>query len=93
VPYTLVKEFRELFAPAISMRVRELAKELDDIYGVDPSVAVCVLRGAFMFFGDVVRSLQNKKLEVDFVRLSSYTDSSTNSGWKTLLTAGARKLR
>lgn len=39
----------------IRTRVRELAKEIDSLYGDEPLVIVCVLKGAFLFFSDLVR--------------------------------------
>lgn len=55
----------------IRTRVRELAKEIDSLYGDEPLVIVCVLKGAFLFFSDLVRALTISP-ELDFVRLASY---------------------
>ncbi|MBQ9406718.1 MAG: hypoxanthine phosphoribosyltransferase [Desulfovibrio sp.] len=75
-----IKELQAVFSPEeIAMRVRALAAEIDAVYGDEPLVAVCVLKGAVFFFSDLVRSLQNKNLELDFVRLSSYGRESTSS--------------
>ncbi|MDR2573900.1 MAG: hypoxanthine phosphoribosyltransferase [Desulfovibrio sp.] len=73
--------FKQLFTPRrISARVRKLAKDIDSLYGNEPLVVICVLKGAFVFFSDLVRFLRNKNLEVDFVRLSSYGDGTASSG-------------
>lgn len=64
---------------AIEKRVAELASEIDNTYNEEPLVAICVLKGAFIFFGDLVRRLKNPALEVDFVRLSSYGMNSASS--------------
>lgn len=64
----------------IAMRVQELAGEIDAIYGSEPLAAICVLKGAFIFFGDLVRCLHNPNLELDFVRLSSYGKNCNSSG-------------
>jgi hypoxanthine phosphoribosyltransferase len=40
---------------------------------------VCVLKGAFMFFSDLVRRITVDP-EIDFVRTASYGDSSLSSG-------------
>ena len=53
----------------IRTRVRELAKEIDSLYGDEPLVIVCVLKGAFLFFSDLVRALTISP-ELDFVRLA-----------------------
>ena len=55
----------------IRTRVRELAKEIDSLYGDEPLVIVCVLKGAFLFFSDLVRALTISP-ELDFVRLAGY---------------------
>lgn len=64
----------------IEKRVSELARLIDARYGCEPLVAVCVLKGAFMFFSDLTRRLSNPNLELDFVRLSSYGKSRNSSG-------------
>ena len=75
-----VKELKPVFTPEqIAKRIKELAAEINALYGDEPLVAVCVLKGGFMFFSDLVRLLQNKNLELDFVRLSSYGKNSTSS--------------
>ena len=60
-------------AETIGSRVRELGAALDAAYaGVQkPVVAVCVLKGAVVFFADLIRSMRTP-LEMDFVRLASY---------------------
>ncbi len=58
-------------AEAIAKRVRELGANISEHYGDEPLVMVCVLKGAFIFFADLVRALTIEP-EVDFVRLASY---------------------
>ena len=75
-----VKELKPVFTQEqIAARVRELAAEIDAMYGDEPLVVVCVLKGAVMFFSDLVRSLHNRNLELDFVRLSSYGRETSSS--------------
>lgn len=64
----------------IERAVEEMAKKIDDIYGNEPLLGVCVLKGAFIFFGDLVRRMSNTNFELDFVRLASYGQSSISSG-------------
>lgn len=74
-----VKELKPVFtAEAIAARVKALGAELDRQYGDEPVVAVCVLKGASIFFADLVRAMGKEHVELDFVRLSSYgmSDSS-----------------
>lgn len=64
----------------ISRRVAEIASSIDARYGEEPLVAICVLKGAFIFFSDLVRKIRNPNLELDFVRLSSYGKSTSSNG-------------
>lgn len=63
----------------IAQRVRELAALIDETYGEKSLVAICVLKGAFMFFSDLIREIKNPNLELDFVRLASYGMNSASS--------------
>lgn len=75
-----VKELREIYsAQSIQARVRELADEIGRDYGGRPFTAVCVLNGAFMFFGDLIRHIKSDLLEVSFMRLSSYGGGTESS--------------
>jgi hypoxanthine phosphoribosyltransferase len=68
-----VKELRLVYGEdLIRERVAELAAEINALYGGRKLVVVCVLKGAFMFFADLVRRLDAPELEVDFVRLARY---------------------
>lgn len=62
----------------ISKRVGELAADISAHYRDEPLVCVCVLKGAFMFFADLVRRLTIDP-EIDFVRLASYGDKKSRS--------------
>lgn len=64
----------------IAARVNEMGAALTRLYGEEALVAICVLKGAFVFFSDLVRELRNPNLELDFVRLSSYGKSCESSG-------------
>ncbi len=64
---------------AIHARVTELGRELSAFYGHEPVVAVCVLKGAFIFFSDLVRAMDIEP-EIDFLRLASYGSETSSSG-------------
>lgn len=66
-------------ADVIDARVRELAAQINARYAGEPVVVVGVLKGAFIFCADLIRRLV-MPLEVDFVRLASYGQSSTSAG-------------
>lgn len=71
---------------AIQSRVEELAAAISEDYGgkTEPVVAICVLKGAFVFFADLIRELRFGP-ELDFVRLASY-GKETSRGEKVVFT-------
>ncbi|HFC97271.1 MAG TPA: hypoxanthine phosphoribosyltransferase [Thermosulfurimonas dismutans] len=75
------EELQLLLSPEeIARRVRELGQEISQHYRDRPLVLVGVLKGAFVFLADLMRSLSLPRVEVDFVRLRSYGFSDTSSG-------------
>lgn len=60
----------------IQDRVRELAEEISADYEGKEPVAVGVLKGAFMFFSDIVKHMR-MPITVDFLTASSYVKSDT----------------
>jgi hypoxanthine phosphoribosyltransferase len=64
-------------------RVAELGAEVTACYQGKPLVVVCVLKGAFLFFADLVRHIKNDALEIDFVRMASY-GGGTSRGRQTI---------
>ncbi|BBD07865.1 hypoxanthine phosphoribosyltransferase [Desulfovibrio ferrophilus] len=65
-------------ADEIAERVQQLGKEITEQYQGEPLIVVCVLKGAFLFFADLVRHI-DLPLELEFVRLASY-GQGTDSG-------------
>ncbi len=64
----------------LQARVAELARAIDGAYSDDDRLLlVCVLKGAFMFLGDLMRQLTIRH-EVDFMVVSSYGDATESSG-------------
>lgn len=94
---TPVPKWREaidvLFSESqIRERVRDLATEITrDFTGQDVTV-VCILRGAFPFFADLVRALEIPVL-CEFMTLSSYGDAQTSSGQVTVRGDAGENLR
>ncbi len=59
----------------IAERIDSLAEEISQWYNSqkEPVVLICILKGAFMFFADLVRRLNfSQQPEVDFIRIASY---------------------
>jgi hypoxanthine phosphoribosyltransferase len=66
-------------AKAIAARVEGLARDIADFYaGADKLVVIGLLRGSFIFIADLVREL-DMAVEVDFLEVSSYGDSTRSS--------------
>lgn len=63
-------------ADQIASRIKELAAEIR-ASGVKNPHMVCVLNGAFMFFADLIRSLE-MPCTVDFMQVSSYEGTNTS---------------
>ena len=63
----------------IRLKVKELAAQISKDYEGKNPVVVGVLKGVFMFFADMVRSI-DVHCEVDFMCISSYGCGTTSSG-------------
>ena len=73
-----MNKIKKLFSKKdINNRVKELSKELYDVYGKDKVVFICTLKGAVFFACDLLKNYKgNARLE--FLRVSSYKgDKST----------------
>jgi hypoxanthine phosphoribosyltransferase len=65
-----------LSSEVIQKKVKELAQKITEDYSGKDLLAVCILRGAFMFFSDLVRQIRTP-LTVDFIIASSYLKEDT----------------
>ncbi len=66
-------------AKAIAARVEALAREISEHFaGTDKLIVVGLLRGSFVFIADLVREL-DMAVEVDFLEVSSYGNSTESS--------------
>ena len=54
-------------------RVYEISQEINNIPTVQPPVLLCVLNGAFMFFTDLVKNID--ECHIDFIQCKSYVDN------------------
>lgn len=63
----------------LAARVTQLAREVEIWRKGDPLVAVCILKGGFLFFADLVRQLK-EPLQVEFMRAASYGQSTDSCG-------------
>ncbi len=68
----------------IQERLVELGKEITAFYKDDkPIVCVCVLRGAVIFFADLIKHIDSDKVVCDFVTLQSYETAMEVGGMQT----------
>ncbi|MBG0790217.1 MAG: hypoxanthine phosphoribosyltransferase [Desulfovibrionaceae bacterium] len=66
-------------AERIAERNKALGREITESYdGKEPLVCICVLKGAFLFYSDIIRQI-GRDIEVDFVRLASYGTATSRS--------------
>ncbi len=65
-------------AEKIQNKVTELATKINKRFKGEPVIAVCVLKGSFMFYSDLIRQLEGD-LHCDFLGASSY-QGMTSSG-------------
>lgn len=57
----------------ITERVEEMAKEITDSYPASkPLLAVCVIKGAVLFYADLVKAIKDRDVRFGFVAASSY---------------------
>ena len=64
---------------AIEKRIRELGAKITADYEGKDLLLICLLKGAYTFFADLVRNIQ-LPIMVDFMMVSSYGDRSASSG-------------
>ena len=73
-------EFEELISEEnIRKRVEEIGGKISKDFANKIPVIIGVLNGSFLFMADLVRNI-NIDYEVDFIKISSYGNSTTSSG-------------
>ena len=63
----------------IQVRVKELAAQLSDDYRGKNPIMIAVLRGAILFFSDLVREM-DVHVELNFLAISSYGSGTESTG-------------
>ena len=63
----------------IAQRVKAMGEEITKLCAKEELIAVCVLKGSFIFYSDLVRHI-DADLRTDFIGCSSYGDQATSSG-------------
>lgn len=73
-----------LSAEKIQTRVKEIAAEINKRYQGQELLAICVLKGSFMFYSDLIRNLEGN-VQCEFLAVSSYTGMSSSGEVKVTL--------
>ena len=63
----------------IAEKVRELGQRITKDYAGKQPVLVCILKGAVLFFSDLIREI-DLPLTADFMAISSYGSATKTSG-------------
>ncbi|KAK6105182.1 hypoxanthine phosphoribosyltransferase [Brugia pahangi] len=82
----------------ISDRIKCLAREIFQVTGDKPLIILCILKGSFRFFTELVEELTHVRvsckhpLEVEFIRLKSYTNSDRSDTLEIIGLLNAKQL-
>lgn len=78
---SLYQDLREVLLThaQIQARIEEMGRELTEAYSGCDLVCVCILKGAALFFSDLVRAI-DLPLHMDFMSISSYGSATKSSG-------------
>lgn len=63
----------------LAERIKAIGAEIASDYGDEPILALCILRGSFVFFADLVRSIPGD-VEVAFIHAASYFSGTESTG-------------
>jgi hypoxanthine phosphoribosyltransferase len=63
----------------LKVKIRELGKKITEDYADEQLIVVGILKGASVFMSDLIREIDSK-IEVDFMVVSSYGNSTTTTG-------------
>ena len=81
MPMSESKQTPKVLIPEVKLqaRIAELADEISHDYAGKEITAVCILKGSFIFFSDVIRRI-NLPLTCEFLGVSSYGKAKISSG-------------
>lgn len=63
----------------IQLRVADLGMAITKDFMDEDLIVICVLKGAFVFCSDLIKKI-NRPVNLEFISLSSYGDSTNSSG-------------
>jgi len=86
-----VVQFKDLsFIPFLSnetlqSRIREMAEEINEKLVDTEPIFICILNGSFLFATDLFRRITIKNAEITFVKMASYSGTTSTGKVLTLL--------
>lgn len=73
-------KFSKMISEAdLTKRVQEMGAEISELAKKEPIVAICILKGSFIFFSDLVRNIQ-ADIATEFLGVASYGNQMQSSG-------------
>ena len=66
----------------INQRITELANKINEDYKGKEIILVSILKGSIIFTAELAKKLNNPKIKIDFMRVSSYEGENTESSEK-----------
>lgn len=77
----MLKDIESILIPQdkVQQRIREIAKQIESDYKGKTLTMICILRGASVFFCDLVREI-NLDVRFEFMSVSSYGAGTTTTG-------------
>lgn len=85
-------ELKELIGKEqLNKRIEELAKQIDENYNGQEIVAICVLNGAAFFAVDLTLKMKTK-MQVEFIKISSYEGTESTGEIKKYLDIDKKKV-
>lgn len=65
----------------LATRVRELGREINEFYPLDEDLLIIgLMKGAFLFTGDLVRAIDRPSVQIDFMTAALYGDGTDATG-------------
>ncbi len=64
---------------ALQLKIKELGEQITKDYQGKELLVICILKGAVMFVSDLIKRI-DLPLEIDFMAISSYGNSTKSSG-------------
>lgn len=77
----ILKQTPKILIPEVRLqqRIAEMAAEITNDYRGRDVVALCILKGSFIFFSDLIRKM-DMRVSCEFLGLSSYGSKMVSSG-------------